>query len=102
METTRLNVPNAYKYFKQWSVFNIICESDLSKIFTCFPIISYLQLSEFVTECLKTDTREVSDEQAIERALTAIQQPGVTHVSFTVSNIQFHVYHTTMLEPVFV
>lgn len=103
METTKFNVPNAYtKYFKQWTIFTVVCESNFSKIHTCFPTINYLQIAEFVTECLKTDTRSLEDERSIERALTAIQQHDVEHVSFTVSNIQFHLYHTTILEPVYI
>ena len=103
MEMTTNNIQNTYtEYFKQWSIFTIVCESDFSKIHTCFPTISFIQLAEFVTECFKTDIREVSDEQAIERAITTIQQPGAEHVPFTVSNIQFHLYHTTYLEPVYI
>lgn len=103
METTKFTNPDPYtSFFKKWSIFTIVCESDFSKIHTCFPTISYIQILEFVTECLKTDIREVSDERAIERAITAIQQLGAEHVSFTVHNIQFHLYYTGILEPVYV
>ena len=103
METTKLIDPNLpTNYFKQWPIFTITCESDFSKIYNGFPTINHLQIVEFVTECLKTDIWELSDEIAIERALTAIQQPGATHVPFTVSNIQFHLYYSEILEPVFV
>ena len=89
-------------YYKQWTIFTIVCESDLSKIHTCFPTITHAQVAKFITECLKTDTFEQSDEQAIERALTAIQQPGAEHVPFIVNDTQFHLYYTTILEPVFI
>lgn len=103
METTKINDQNIHThYYKQWPLFNIVCESDFSKIFTGFPTIRHAQIAEFVTNILKTDTLDIEDEQAIERALTAIQQPGAEHVSFMVNNTQFHLYYTEILEPVFI
>lgn len=103
METTKINDPNIHtNFYKQWPIFTIVCESDFSKIFTGFPTIRHAHIAEFVTNILKTDTLDIEDEQAIERALTAIQQPGAEHVPFTVNNIQFHLYYTEILEPVFI
>ena len=103
METTKINDQNMHtKYYKQWTIFTIVCESDFSKIHICFPTITHAQVAKFVTDCLKTDTLELEDERSIENALTAIQQPGATHVPFTVSNTQFHLYYTTILEPIFI
>ena len=103
METTKFTNPDPYtSFFKQWTIFNIVCESDFSKIFTSFPTLRYIQIVEFVVECLKTDALNLEDEQAIERALTAILQPGAEHVPFTVRNIQFHLYYTEILEPIYV
>ena len=89
-------------YYKQWTFFTIVCESDFSNIHTCFPTIRHAQVAEFVTKCLKTDAFNLEDERAVERALTAIQQPGAEHVPFTVSNTQFHLYYSEILEPVFI
>ena len=103
METNKLNVPDMHtKYYKQWSIFTIICESDFSKIHICFPTITHAQVAKFITDCLKTDPLELEDERSIERALTAIQQPGAEHVPFTVSSTRFHLYYTNILEPVFI
>lgn len=103
METTKLNDQNMHtNYYKQWTIFTVVCESDFSKIHTCFPTITHDQVAKFVTECVKTDTLDLADEQAIERALTTIQQPGAEHVPFTVSNIRFHLYYTEILEPIFI
>lgn len=103
METTKINNQNIHtNFYKQWTIFTIVCESDFSKIHTCFPTIRHAQVAEFVTKCLKTDALNLEDERAIERALTAIQQPGAEHVPFTVSNIQFHLYYTDILEPIFI
>ena len=103
METTKINDQNIHtRYYKQWPIFTIVCESDFSKIHTQFPTIRHAQIAEFVTKCVKTDTLDLEDEQAIEQALTAIQQPGAEHVPFTVRNIQFHLYYTEILEPIYV
>ena len=103
METNRIDVPDIHtNYYKQWTVFTIVCESDFSKIHTCFPTIRHTQIAEFVTKCIKTDTLNSEDERSIERALTAILQPGAEHVPFTVSDIQFHLYYTEILEPIFI
>lgn len=103
METTKLNVPDIHtNYHKLWTIFTIVCESDFSKIHTCFPTIRHAQISEFVTKCLKVNTLNLEDERAIERAVAAIQQPGAKHVPFTVSSTQFHLYYTNILEPIFV
>lgn len=103
METTKINDQNIHtNFYKQWPIFTIVCESDFSRIHTQFPTIRHKHIAEFVTNILKTDTLDRADEQAIERALTAILQPGAEHVPFTVRNIQFHLYYTEILEPVFI
>lgn len=103
METTKINIQDTHtEHFKLWSIFTIVCESDFSKVFTGFPTIRHGQIAEFVTKCLKTDTLDLADEQAIERALTAIQQPGAAHVPFMVSNVQFHLYYSEILEPIYI
>ena len=103
METTKINDQNTHThYYKQWPIFTIVCESDFSKIFTGFPTIRHAQIAEFVTNILKTDTLDIEDEQTIEQALTAIQQQSAEHVPFTVHNIQFHLYYTEILEPVYI
>lgn len=103
METTKINDQNIHtNYYKQWTIFTIVCESDFSKIHICFPTITHAQVAKFLTECLKTDTLEQSDERSIENALTAIQQPGAEHVPFTVSSTRFHLYYTNILEPIYV
>ena len=103
METTTINIQNTHnRFYKQWPIFTIVCESDFSKIHTQLPTLKYAHIAAFVTECLKTDTLEWEDEQAIERTLTAILQPGAEHVPFTVRNIQFHLYYTEILEPMFI
>lgn len=103
METTKINNQNIHtRYYKQWTIFTIVCESDFSKIHTCFPTITHAQVAKFVMDGLNTDALELEDERSIERALTAIQQPGAEHVPFTVSNAQFHLYYTTILEPIFI
>lgn len=103
METTKINDQNLHtNFYKQWPIFTIVCGSDFSKIHTQFPTIRHAHIAEFVTKCLKTDALDLEDEQAIERALTAILQPGAEHVPFTVRNIQFHLYYTEILEPIYV
>ncbi len=103
METTTINIQDTHnRIYKQWPIFTIVCESDFSKIHTQLPTIKHAQIAEFVTKCLKTDTLDLTDEQAIERALTAILQPGAEHVPFTISNVQFHLYYTEILEPMFI
>lgn len=103
METTKINNQNIHtRYYKQWTLFTIVCESDFSKIYNGFPTITHAQVAKFVMDCFNTDALELKDERSIERALTAIQQPGATHVPFTVSNIPFHLYYSEILEPVFV
>lgn len=106
METNKINVQDNHSIFhghyKLWTIFTIVCESDFSKIHTQLPTIRHAHIVKFVTDCLKTDTLDLADEQAIERALTAIQQPGAEHVPFTVRNIQFHLYYTEILEPIFI
>lgn len=103
METNRIDVQDIHtNYYKQWTIFTIVCESDFSKIFTGFPTIKHAQIAEFVTKCIKTDNLNLEDEQSIERALTAILQPGAEHVPFTVNNTQFHLYYTDILEPILI
>lgn len=103
METTKINEQDIHtSFYKQWPIFTIVCESDFSKIFTGFPTIRHAQIAEFVTNILKTDTLDLENEQAIERALTAILQPGAEHVPFTVRNTQFHLYYTEIMEPIYV
>ena len=103
METATINIQNTRtKFYRQWPIFTIVCESDFSKIHTQLPTLRHAHIAEFVTKCLKTDTLDLADEQAIERALTAILQPEAEHVPFTVRNIQFHLYYTEILEQLFI
>ena len=103
METTTINIQDTHnRYYRPWPVFTIVCESDFSKIHTQLPTLKHAQIAKFVIDCLKTDTLDLADEQAIEKALTAIQQPGAEHVPFTVRNTQFHLYFTEILEQMFI
>lgn len=103
METTKITDQNIHtNFYKQWPIFTIVCESDFSKIHTQFPTIRHTHIAEFVTNILKTDALNLEDERSIERALTAILQPGAEHVPFTVNNTQFHLYYTEILEPIYI